>query len=319
MLREIYPREEPMAGKGKSLGQTPALLKRKERAVFVFGSTVLFALVIMAALLVYSDSMVQAKETAIASANKTPQENGFGTIILVAPTSRVPKGVKLTSGHLREVHWPRDQVPEGAVRSLNEIVGMYTADNLPANQPIANNSVSPTPPTYGIGELLPPGHRAVTIEVDAITGVEGWATPGAHVDVYLTHRDQETGIFKTRVAVEDAVVLSYGGETRKLNQTDGERTKIQNTVTLAVAFADSLKIQTAKAVGKITLALRNSSDVASQGSEEFAATDWEGQAPKAVAKDTFVSKGYAKYTDNAGSERQFILGNDERWWKNSGE
>lgn len=313
---EIYPREDKMAA--KILGQTPALLKRRERTVFIFGSTVLFALIIMAALLVYSDSMVQAKEQVVAKTEQT-QDNGFGTVVLVAPTSRIPKGVKLTSGHLREVSWPRDQVPEGAVRSLNEIIGMYTADALPANQPIANGSVAVTPPTYGIGELLPPGHRAVTIEVDAITGVEGWATPGAHVDVYLTHRDQETGIFKTRVAVEDAVVLSYGGETRKLNQTDGERTKIQNTVTLAVAFADSLKIQTAKAVGKITLALRNSSDVASQGSEEFAATDWEGQAPKQIAKDTFVSKGFAKYTDSSGSERQFVLGNDERWWKNSGE
>ena len=305
-----------MAIKG-SLGNAPALLKRKERAVFVFGSTVLFALVVLAAMLVYSDSLVQAKESVVAT--ETPQENSFGTIMLVAPASRVPKGVKLTSGYLREVHWPRDQVPEGAVRSLAEAVGMYTAEDLPANQPIVIGSVSPTPPTYGIGELLPPGHRAVTIEVDAITGVEGWATPGAHVDVYLTHRDQETGVFKTRVAVEDAVVLSYGGETKKLNQNEGERTKIQSTVTLAVAFEDSLKIQTAKAVGKITLALRNSSDVASQGSNEFAATDWEGQAPKQVTKDTFVSKGYAKFTDSAGGEKQFVLGNDERWWKNSGQ
>ena len=302
----------------KGLSQTPALIRRKQRAVFVFGSTILFALVVFVALLVYNDSIVQAKETnTIASV--TESDETFGTVVLIAPISKLQKGTKLNSSNLREVHWPRDQVPEGAVRSLTEAVGMYSADSLNPNQPIVANTISPTPPTYGIGDLLPPGHRAVTIEVDAITGVEGWATPGAHVDVYLTHRDLETGVYKTRVAVEDAVVLSYGGETKKLNQGEGERTKIQSTVTLAVGFDDSLKIQTAKAVGKITLALRNSNDLASQGSNEFAATEWEGRTAKKISKDTLVSKGYAKFTDLSGNEKQFVLGNDERWWKNSGQ
>jgi len=302
----------------KGLSQTPALIRRKQRAVFIFGSTVLFALVALVALLVYNDNLVQAKETTDTNIVEKTEE-AFGTVVLIAPISKLQKGTKLNTTNLREVHWPRDQVPEGAVRSLTEAIGMYSANTLNPNQPIVSNTISPTPPTYGIGDLLPPGHRAVTIEVDAITGVEGWATPGAHVDVYLTHRDVESGVYKTRVAVEDAVVLSYGGETRKMSQGANERTKIQSTVTLAVAFGDSLKIQTAKAVGKITLALRNSNDLASQGSNEFAATEWEGRTVKKTSKDTLVSKGYAKYTDLSGNERQFILGNDEKWWGNSGQ
>lgn len=302
----------------KGFSQTPALIRRKQRAVFVFGSTVLFALVVLVALLVYNDNIVQAKESVDTNVVEKTEE-AFGTVVLIAPISKLKKGAKLNATNLREVHWPRDQVPQGAVRSLDEAIGMYSANILNPNQPIVANTISPTPPTYGIGDLLPPGHRAVTIEVDAITGVEGWATPGAHVDVYLTHRDAESGVYKTRVAVEDAVVLSYGGETKKMSQGAGERTKIQSTVTLAVAFDDSLKIQTAKAVGKITLALRNSNDLASQGSNEFAATEWEGRTVKKTSKDTLVSKGYAKYTDLSGNERQFILGNDEKWWGNSGQ
>lgn len=301
-----------------NLGHAPAIIQKRERLIFVFGSTLMFAMVVIAAILIYSNNSVQAKEDIVVEDNAIT-ESTFGTVMLVAPTARVPKGVKLSGGYLREIHWPRDQVPEGAARSMGDLVGMYTVSALPANQPIVRAMVAPNPPSYGIGELLPAGHRAVTIEVDAITGVEGWATPGAHVDVYLTHRDQSTGVFKTRVAVEDAVVLSYGGETKKINQVDRERTQIQSTVTLAVAFEDSLKIQTAKAIGKITLALRNSTDVASQGSGEFAADDWNGQQAPKVERDRFVSKGFAKFTDATGGEHQFVLGSDERWWKSGGQ
>jgi pilus assembly protein CpaB len=279
----------------------------------------MFSLVVIAAILIYSNNAVQAREDVVAVDKTSTEESTFGTVLLVAPTSRVPKGLKLTAAYLREIHWPRDQVPEGAARSIGDLVGMYTTNTLPANQPIVRTAVSPNPPSYGIGELLPPGHRAVTIEVDAITGVEGWATPGAHVDVYLTHREESTGVFKTRVAVEDAVVLSYGGEAKKINPTDRERTKIQSTVTLAVSFEDSLKIQTAKAIGRITLALRNSTDVGSQGNGEFAATDWNGQQAAPKSNNKFVSKGFAKFSDGSGNEQQFVLGSDERWWKSGGQ
>jgi len=301
-----------------NLGHAPALIQRRERMIFVFGSTLMFALVVIAAILIYSNNSVQAKEDAPVE-EVSIEENTFGTILLVAPTSRVPKGVKLTGAYLREIHWPRDQVPEGSARNMNDLIGMFTTAALPANQPVVRSVVSPNPPSYGIGELLPAGHRAITIEVDAITGVEGWATPGAHVDVFLTHRDADTGVFKTRVAVEDAVVLSYGGATKKMTKAERERTQIQSTVTLAVAFEDSLKIQTAKAIGKITLALRNSSDVASQGGGEFAADDWSGKKKPTVKKNDFVSKGFAKYSDGSGGEHQFVLGNDERWWKSGGQ
>ena len=110
----------------KGLSQTPALIRRKQRAVFVFGSTILFALVVFVALLVYNDSIVQAKETNT-TASVTESDETFGTVVLIAPISKLQKGTKLNSSNLREVHWPRDQVPEGAVRSLPEAIGMYSA------------------------------------------------------------------------------------------------------------------------------------------------------------------------------------------------
>lgn len=300
------------------LGHNRSNALRRERLLFFGGSTLMFALIVIGALLVYSNSVVQAREDVVVQP-AAESEIAFGTVVLVAPTSRVPKGTKLTTAYLREIHWPRDQVPEGAVRNVQDVEGMYATAALPANQPVLRSSIAVNPPSFGIGELLPAGHRAVTIEVDAISGVEGWATPGAHVDVYLTYLDPKEGEHKTRVAVEDAVVLSYGGEAKKVDQYDMEKTKVASTVTLAVPFEDSLKIQTAKAIGQITLALRGSNDLTSQGRTEFGANDWNAKRPAAQPEKKFSSKGFATFTDKTGGAHQFVLGNDDRWWKSSGE
>ncbi len=304
--------------KFNGLGAQRSNALRRERLLFFGGSTLMFALLTIGVLLIYNNSVVQAREDVVVEA-AVDSEVAFGSVVLVAPTTRVPKGTKITSSYLREVHWPRDRVPEGAIRNLQEAEGMFAAGALPANQPVLRSNLVSTPPSFGIGELLPQGHRAVTIDVDAITGVEGWATPGAHVDVYLTYFDNRENVHKTRVAVEDAVVLSYGGVAKKVNQYDAEKTSISSTVTLAVPFEDSLKIQTAKAMGRITLALRNSNDLSSQGRGQFSANDWDGPRAKKIKKNKFVSKGFATFTDPTGSQQQFVLGNDDKWWKSGGD
>jgi len=286
--------------------------------LFFGGSTLMLSLILIGTILIYNSTVVEAgKDIVVEPA--VDSEIAFGTVTLIAPATRIPRGTRLASSMLREVHWPRDQVPEGAVRSIADIDGMYAGGVLPANQPILRNSIGSNPPSLGISELLPPGHRAVTIEVNAISGVEGWATPGAHVDVFLTYLDQEERLYKTRVAVENAVVLSYGGKAKKIEDSELERTEVRSTVTLAVPFEDSLKIQTASAVGKITLALRNSGDMNGQGNAEFGANDWEGKKRAPQPDQKFISNGFAAYTDHTGKQHEFVLGQDNRWWMNSGD
>jgi Flp pilus assembly protein CpaB len=159
----------------------------------------------------------------------------------------------------------------------------------------------------------------VTIEVDATAGVEGWATPGAHVDVQVTYRDPEDNIDKTRVAVEDAVVLSYNGRTEKIKDPEqGEINRVDptSTVTLAVTADDSLKLRTAGAIGRISLALRSSNDSRSVGSGIFAADEWDKSAKKKEGTK-FVPKGFAQIKDESGNVKEFQLGPDQKWWEAS--
>ena len=296
-----------MAVQFSRLGESSAV-QRRQRLLMIGGGSIAFSLFVVVGLLAYSYTTVEAREDITAS-SPANSDAAFGTVILYAPVARISKGAKISEGSVREVHWPRDQVPAGAVRNREDIVGMFSTAALSANQPILRTSVAVNSPSFGIGELLPAGHRAVTVKVDAISGVEGWARAGAHVDVLLTYIDPVDGISKTRVAVEDAVVLSYGGNIdRKQDTLDGLSTgqTIAATVTLAMPLQDSLKTQTATAMGQITLALRNSNDINASADVEFAATDWDGPKPK-EKEETGVAKGFARYTDRRGNDQEFVL------------
>jgi len=130
---------------------------------------------------------------------------------VVAPTTQVPKGAKLTSSDVREITVPRDSVPEDAVRSFSDIENMYATEDLLPNTPILRSNVSAEKPLGGISDLLPPGSRAVTVSVDGMSAVEGWFRPGVHVDAIVTYTDPSDGQTKSRVVAEDITVLSYGG------------------------------------------------------------------------------------------------------------
>lgn len=293
--------------------------RRRERLLFVGGSTIMFITVVVGVLFTVHNQLVQARPELTAEAPVT-NESTLGHVMLVAANTKIQKGTKITAAYLREVHWPRDQVPEGAVRSMAEVENMFSTSVITENQPILRSALATTPPTFSIGELLPAGHRAVTIQVNATSGIEGWATPGAHVDVFLTYLDGKDGENKTRVVVENAVVLSFGGSVRTpdkeaLEGRGGLAPSEATTVTLAVPFQDSLRVQTAVAMGRITLALRNANDLQSPGQGVFSSGQWDQtpRAPVAEKKTVPMSKGYARITGSDGTERQFVLGDDDKW------
>ncbi|MCB0343542.1 MAG: Flp pilus assembly protein CpaB [Bdellovibrionales bacterium] len=288
----------------------------RERLLYIGGGAITFALAAIVALIIYSYNEVEAHQT-VAVPDQPVEQVAFGTVVLLAPKAPVPHGTKLSQVALREIHWPRNEVPEGAVRRADDVRDMYSKVDLPANQPILRANLSSTPLLGGVADLIPPGHRATTIEVDATAGVEGWATPGAHVDILVTYHDRDDGQKKTQIAVEDAVVVSFNGQTR--NDTNGMRGEQQArmgrstaTVTLATPVEDSLKIHTARAMGRISLLLRNTSDLKSVGNVTVSASDL--RSSQRQDKGGAQTIGHVRYEGQDGVSRELELRSDKKWY-----
>jgi len=284
----------------------------KHRLIILSGAALLAVIVIIGTVVIPPSDSVDASARNRISADLTDQHLGY--IRLLVPTSPVTKGTKLSQVEFQHRSWPRTDVPEGAIRNLDAIGGMFAKVDLPKGQPMVMGNLSTTPVIPGLQELIPPNHRAVTIEVDATEGVEGYATPGAHVDVLLTFQDTSENRTVTRVAVEDAVVLSFNGRTRTVDTTEaGSRISRRSTVTLAVAQEDALKIQTARSLGRLTLALRSISDTVRSPVNKIDDSVFK-EDKRPAARKTASRNAVARFRDSDGIFRDYVLGDDGKWY-----
>lgn len=308
--KEVFP----MTGQFTRLGPNRAKAQRK-RYIYLIITSVCSAVILL--FLAYQTS--QPEEATAKVQPMQAQQITYGSVPVVVPTEPVHRFVKLSQVKLEIAYWPRNEVPVGAATSLDEIRELYAKVDLPARQPIVKANLSSNVLIGGINDIIPPGHRAITIEVDATAGVEGWAFPGARVDLLLTYRDNEDGLQKSRVVVEDATVLSLDGSTqRQTNETEvTNRVTSTSTITIAVTPDDSLKVVTAQAMGRIRLVLRSTDDhLGTGGDKEFVETDWDTRAkPK---QQPVNNNGFARYVDQNGNTVEFSLGPDQKWFQSDG-
>lgn len=190
-----------------------------------------------------------------------PIESTPAVVTLLAPTRTITAGSSIEPGLLRAVRWPVSAIPDDAVRDRAEIRGRYAVADLPAGVPLTRMLTVTEPPATGLqpGE----GKRLVTIEVDAQTGVERWASPGAVVDVILN--STVNGQATAAVLVERAVVRSRGGDSNREVNPAIRTVEARTTVTLETSFDDALRIEVGKSSGRLTLFMRPPNEIRSVG------------------------------------------------------
>jgi len=270
-------------GKAKSSGPDG-----RQKVILAAGALLIACMVAMLVLFIkQSSNNSQSAQPAVSPS--------VGTVTLFIAERPVYIGQKLEDAQLREAMWPRSQIPEGAVRDRAELAGMYAKTDLPAGIPVQRTHLTDTP----TAAVLPvtPGNRAVTIDVDATSGLEGLALPGTRVDVVLTYSQE--GELTSKVVVQNARVLSLGGNTEPFNQPsaiDGRRAAARpaKTVTLDVTPKDALTIRTGSQLGRLSLVMRSTDDTNASATTEVTANDVGGVVSSKPAKPQSITPGCTK-------------------------
>jgi pilus assembly protein CpaB len=157
---------------------------------------------------------------------------------------------------LQWVTWPKEAVPPGAFTSGEDLVG---ADHKQARivlraiepgEPLLKSKLTGFGETIRVATQVSEGMRAVTIPIDAVSGVAGLIAPGDRVDILLTRSIQSD--LTTSIILQNVLVIatdqSAGGEAA--------RTHVARTATVEVDPTDASKLALAQQVGKLTLSLR---------------------------------------------------------------
>lgn len=188
------------------------------------------------------------------------QSNSGMARVAVAATE-ISLGQRISPELIRLVDWPSGSVPPGSVDDPSKLTGRVVRNALQPGEPILEAKLAPQGTQGGLSAVIGEGRRAITVRVNDVIGVAGFALPGNYVDIIVntqkdgdrnSNRDQNI----SKIVLERILVLAVAQEVNR----DETKPKVVNAVTLEVTPEQAEKIDLARSVGSLSLVLRNQID-----------------------------------------------------------
>src|SRR5262249_3279301 len=189
---------------------------------------------------------------------KTTAPQPRGDLITVAAATRdLATGKRIQAEDLKLVRLDRKDLPRGVFVKTSDVVDRAVAVPIVAGEIVLNGKLAPKGSGEGLTALIEPGMRAVSVQVNEISGVSGFIQPGTRVDVLFT-RTFSTGDAATITILQNVKVIAYG---RQLDPSAKVEAATRPTVaTLLVTQEEAQKVVLAQQRGRIQLVLRNGLD-----------------------------------------------------------
>ena len=188
----------------------------------------------------------------------TTDDHPLGTIVIAA--KRLPFGVGVAADNVSEVPWATKTLPHGAFATKDELFKdgrRMVLSPLEPNEPVLRSKLTGPGQTASLSSLLSDGKRAVTVRVDDVRGVAGFILPGDFVDVILIAEDAAARRENySQILLQNLKVLAVD----QLASERQEQPIVPKAVTLEVTPEQAQKILLATNVGRLSLALRRTTD-----------------------------------------------------------
>ena len=168
-------------------------------------------------------------------------------------------GTRLDRSMFEIVHWPRDaaQALAPALSRPEDVEGRVITSALLRGEPLLKARLAAEGETGGLSALLQEGRRAVTVKVNEIVGVAGFALPGNFVDVMVHTTDAQNQPI-SRIVLERIRVMAVAQDAG----TPDNKPRVVNAVTLEVTPEQAERMDLARSVGTLSLVLRSQGDTA---------------------------------------------------------
>ena len=168
-------------------------------------------------------------------------------------------GQPLNTNLIRMVNWPTGSVPPGAFKDIKSLDGRVVRSSLTRGEPVLESKLSPVGTKGGLSAVINKGDRAITVRVNDVIGVAGFALPGNYVDVIVNTQapggtNEQASISK--IVLEKILVLAVAQQVSR----DDTQPKVVNAVTLEVTPDQAEKLDLARSVGTLSLVLRSQVD-----------------------------------------------------------
>jgi len=188
-------------------------------------------------------------------------KSGSGMTKVAVVSTDISLGQRLTPELVQLVDWPSRSVPPGAFQQIDTLDGRVLKTNMLRGEPVLQAKLAPIGTQGGLSAVIGEGKRAITVRVNDVIGVAGFALPGNYVDIIVnTQRDSNEATARdksiSKIVLERILVLAVAQEVGR----DDTKPRVVNAVTLEVTPQQAEKIDLARSVGTLSLVLRNQID-----------------------------------------------------------
>ncbi|MDE1989049.1 MAG: Flp pilus assembly protein CpaB [Betaproteobacteria bacterium] len=170
------------------------------------------------------------------------------------------QGSRLTAASVSLSDWPDHLLPPGTPVNPEKFEGRVVRVPIAAGLPILEQALAPEGSRAGLSAIIPSGHRAMTVRVNEVVGVAGFALPGNFVDVLVNSAAEGwPGSVRgslSKIVLQRVPVLAVAQDANP----DESRPHVVNAVTLEVTPREAEQLDLARNIGTLSLVLRNQVD-----------------------------------------------------------
>jgi pilus assembly protein CpaB len=206
-------------------------------------------------------AVITGLAAAIYAASWVAQRGNIASSKVAVATVDIELGSKLNPQMVTTVDWPSGSVPDGAFKEAKDLQDRVVKVGVQRGEAILERKLSPAGTTGGLSAVIAEGKRAMTVRVNDVVGVAGFALPGNYVDVMVNTQNERGGGGQSpgqisMTVLEQVLVLAVAQEAGR----DDTKPKVVSAVTLEVTPEAAEKLDLARSVGTLSLVLRNQLD-----------------------------------------------------------
>lgn len=175
-------------------------------------------------------------------------------------------GRKLTLNDIAPQRLTQEEFKKSEFRKVTflgntmQIQGRTLRKAIPAGRPFQPDDFFPDGAGPDIAERLQAGYRAVTVPIESVGSVNGFAVPGSIVDVLFRAKPEGARPAVTLTLLERIEVLAFNVHTTPGLRDPGAALTAAATVTLAVTPQQAKILKVVEGRGDMSLTLRNPKD-----------------------------------------------------------
>jgi pilus assembly protein CpaB len=231
-------------------------------------------------------AIVTGLAAALYAAGWVAQRAAVASQQVVVAAVDIELGSRITQQMLTTAEWPTGSTPPGAFREPRELQDRVLKVGVLRGDAILDRKLAPTGTQGGLSAVIAQGKRAMTVRVNDVVGVAGFALPGNYVDVMVNSQQDpargEAPVPVSMTVLEHVLVLAVAQEASR----DDTKPKVVSAVTLELAPEDAEKLDLARSVGTLSLVLRNQLDKVNVATNGVTKVDLLRLRPVADARDT---------------------------------